>query len=125
MKYWETPLDNGELLKTILKDVEKSKELKGKGKPYKTAKEMCEEYEISMDTLREIIKVEKEAKDFSTEKFLLSGNIRIEEDGRICKAYCRAGELMVKSIEEAYQTLGFKVPITGEYLFGRSWAECH
>lgn len=87
---------------------------------------MLVEYNISMDQLKKLIDVEKEAKEFDGGKFLLSGNIRYEDDGRITRCYCRAGELMVKCIEDAYKDeLKFTVPITGEYLFGKTWGECH
>lgn len=124
-KKFDSGLSDGGLVKSILKDVAKSKKLKEKGEPYKSAKDMLEEYGITMDQLRQIIKAEDDAKSTTNEKFKLAGNIWVFEDGFIGKSYCRAGELMVKAIEDAYKQLGFTVPITGEYLTGDSWATCH
>lgn len=105
--------------------MDKSKKAKSKGKPYKTAKEMLEEYNISMDELKKIIKARTDAESLDGGKFKLSGNTRVLEDGSIGRCYCRAGELMVQCIEDAYKQLDFHVPITGEYLIGTDWASCH
>ena len=119
-------MSDGNLVKRILKDVEKSKKKKKNGEEYKTAKEMLIEYGISMDQLKRLIDVEKEAKELDGGKFLLSGNIRYEDNGEITRCYCRAGELMVECIEDAYkEELKFTVPITGEYLFGKTWGDAH
>jgi len=124
-KEFETPFKDGVLVKKILSDVKKSKDKKKKGKPYKSAKEMLEEYNITMDELKATINAEKEAKDLEGGNFVLSGNVRVMGNGSVGRAYSRAGELMVKAIEEAYVELGFTVPITGEWLIGRNWYECH
>ena len=109
------------MVKKILKDVSESKKKKKAGEEYKTAKEMIEEYDITMDQLKKLIDTEKQAKELEGGKFLLSGNVRYSDDGKIIRCYCRAGELMVQCIEDAYKKeLGFKVPITGEYLFGKT-----
>lgn len=109
----------------ILEDVKESKKNKEKGKPYKSAKEMCVEYSITMEQLINIIDAEKLAKELDGGKFKLSGNTRVLDNGSIGRGYCRAGELMVKCIEDAYKMLDFKVPITGEYLVGKDWSETH
>lgn len=124
-KRFETGFTDANFVSKVLKDVDKSKKAKAKGKPYKTAKEMIEEYNISMDQLKNIIKAESDAENLDGGKFLLSGNTRVLADGSVGRCYCRAGELMVKCIEDAYKELNFKVPITGEYLVGTDWASCH
>lgn len=116
-KRFETGIENSELVKTILADVKKSKGNKEKGKPYKSAVEMLEEYNIDMEQLKQVIRAHKDAEGLDGGKFILSGNIKVLEDGTIGRAYSRSGELMVKAIEDAYKDeLGFRVPITGEYL---------
>lgn len=39
--------------------------------------------------------------------------------------YSPVGELMVKCVEKAAKLMMLPVNITGEYLTGRNWAECH
>lgn len=111
-----------------MKDVEKSKKKKKKGEKYKSAKEMCEEYEINMDQLKNIINAQDKADELSSDKFILSGNTKVFKDGTIGRAYSRAGELMVKCIEDAYKILNCPVHITGEYLMAspdEGWAGAH
>ena len=124
-KRFDTGFSDPLFVERILKDVDKSKKAKAKGKPYKTAKEMLKEYSISMDNLKKIIKAREDAENLDGGNFVLSGNTRVMEDGTIGRCYCRAGELMVQCIEDAYKELKFKVPITGEYLVGTDWASCH
>lgn len=127
-KKFDTTINNGETVKKVLADVKDSKKKKSKGKEYKTANEMLVEYNITMDQLKSAIKAEKDAEDLSNEKFLLSGNTYVFEDGKIGRSYSRAGELMTHAIEEAYVELGFRVPITGEYLVADredGWAGAH
>lgn len=125
-KEFDTGFTDGSLVKKILKDVAKSKKKKEAGEEYKTALQMLDEYNITMDQLKVVIKAESDAKQYKADKFVLSGNIRYTEDGKILRCYCRAGELMVKCIEDAYKDeLNFTVPITGEYLFGKSWGDAH
>lgn len=128
LKHFDTGFTDKSFVEKVLKDVEKSKKKKGKGESYKTAKEMCEEYEISMEQLTKIINAEKSAKDLDGGKFTLSGNTKVSDKGSIIRGYCRAGEMMVEAIEQAYVDLGFRVPITGEYLMATSdegWAGAH
>lgn len=121
-----TGFNNKEFVELILKDVNNSKKLKKAGESYKTAHEMLIEYGITMDELKSIICAEEKAKNLSIEGKVLSGNVRVMEDGSIARAYSRASEIMVKSIEDAYsKELGFTVPITGEGLFGKTWGQCH
>ena len=112
-----------------MRDVSKSKKAKGAGKPYKSAKEMLDEYGISMEQLKKIIKALSDAEGLEGGKFALSGNTKVLEDGSVGRCYSRAGELMVRAIEDAYKNeLGFRVPITGEYLVAHSdegWAGAH
>jgi hypothetical protein len=124
-KRFDTGFSDPTLVTRILGDVDKSKKAKSKGKPYKTAKEMLEEYGISMEELKGIIKARENAENLDGGKFKLSGNTRVLEDGSIGRCYCRVGELMVQCIEDAYKQLDFHVPITGEYLIGTDWASCH
>jgi hypothetical protein len=70
----------------------------------------------------------EEAESYEVDKFILSGNVReFTEDGKTQwgRAYCKAGELMVKAIEEATEKLGCPFDITGEYLMGKTWGQCH
>lgn len=47
------------------------------------------------------------------------------EDGKIHIQYCPVGEMVVKCVEKAARIMGSPVHITGAYLTGRSWADCH
>lgn len=105
--------------------MENSKKLKKSGKGYKSAKKMCEEYQISMDQLKQVIKAKTDSDNLDGGRFILAGKSYIMDNGNIGRAYSRTGELMVKAIEEAYVEMGFRVPISGEYLVGRNWADCH
>jgi hypothetical protein len=124
-KEFPTGLDDSGLVKVILEDVDNSRKLKSKGKEYKSANDMLTEYNISMDQLKCIINADKLANDLDGGKFVLSGNTRIMDNGSIGRSSSRAGEAMVEAIEEAYVELGFNVPITGCYLTGKSWSDCH
>lgn len=124
-KEFDTGFDDSVLVSDILADVKNSKELKAKGKPYKSANEMLTEYSISMDQLRSVINADKEARDLDGGRFVLSGNVRVLDNGNVARCYSRAGEAMVEAIEEAYSQMGFDVPITGSYLVGLDWADCH
>lgn len=111
-----------------MKDVKKSKELKEKGKDYKTEYEISEDYNINTGQLTSLILAESEAKGLTVERFKLSGNVKVLDNGDVGRCYCRAGEAMVEAIEEAYKELGFRVPITGEYLVASSeegWSGAH
>lgn len=35
------------------------------------------------------------------------------------------GKTCVKAIEEAGHSIGFRVPLTGDFKVGANWAECH
>lgn len=124
-KKFENGLKDKTKVEDILRDVDKSKKLKEKGKPYKSAIEICNEYGIEMDQLKAVINSHSQAIALEGGKFSLSGNVRVLDDGSLGRAYTRAGELMVRCIEDAYKLLDFKVPITGSYLIGKDWAETH
>ncbi len=47
------------------------------------------------------------------------------QDGKLVLIYCPVGEMVVRSIEKAAKMMGSPVFITGGYLTGQSWAECH
>lgn len=49
----------------------------------------------------------------------------LNDDGKIEIIYCPVGELVVKCIEKAAKMQGSPVHITGEYLTGYNWADCH
>lgn len=85
-------------------------------------------YDFSRDQVQELLGVTKECKDymksFEGGKFTLAGKPYIEGN-TMNAAYCRAGELLISSIEESSKSLGSPVVITGEYLMGTSWAGSH
>lgn len=127
LKEFDTGFDDSDLVQKVISDVNKSKKKKEAGEPYKTANEMLEEYSITMEQLKSIIKADTDANKLVCEGFILSGKTKIV-NGKVVRAYCRAGELMVHSIEEAYKKLGFRVPITGEYLIAtpsEGWGGSH
>lgn len=89
---------------------------------------MCEEYSIDMEQLKDIINAQDLAESTDGGRFILSGNTKVLDDGSIGIAYSRAGELMVKCIEDAYKLLKCPVHITGEYLMAspeEGWAGAH
>lgn len=47
------------------------------------------------------------------------------DDGKIQIQYCPVGEMVVKCVEKAAKMMGSPVMITGAYLTGRNWSECH
>ena len=40
-------------------------------------------------------------------------------------AYSKPGELVVKAVEETTQYYKLKVPLSADYIVGKSWADCH
>ena len=48
-----------------------------------------------------------------------------KEDGRWQRSYARPGELAVLAIRQAGETLQMNLPMDGEYLVGKSWADTH
>lgn len=48
-----------------------------------------------------------------------------EINGQWWVCYCKVGELGIKSIEAAGKFFNFKVPLTGEYQVGKTWADVH
>ena len=60
-------------------------------------------------------------------KFTLAARVK-EKDGKYGAGYCKAGELLIESIEEATAELGAPVVITGEYMLAwesEGWAGAH
>lgn len=47
------------------------------------------------------------------------------EDGKIHIQYCPVGEMVVRCVEKAARIMGSPVHITGAYLTGRNWSDCH
>ena len=47
------------------------------------------------------------------------------DDGKILIQYCPVGEMVVKCVEKAARMMGSPVHITGAYLTGYNWADCH
>lgn len=75
-------------------------------------------------------KYKKERRDENGEKMVdKDGNQLydpiLNEDGKLILMYCPVGEMVVKCFWQASKMLGVPFQITGEYLTGRSWGECH
>lgn len=49
----------------------------------------------------------------------------LNENGKIQIQYCPVGEMVVKCVEKAARMMGSPVMITGAYLTGRNWSDCH
>ena len=49
----------------------------------------------------------------------------LNENGKLQIRYCPVGEMVVRCVEQAAKMMQSPVFITGEYLTGRNWAECH
>lgn len=49
----------------------------------------------------------------------------LNENGKVQLQYCPVGEMVVKCIEKAAKMMGSPVHITGAYLTGANWAQCH
>lgn len=49
----------------------------------------------------------------------------LNENGKLQIQYCPVGEMVVRCVEQAAKMMQSPVFITGEYLTGRNWAECH
>lgn len=109
--------------KKVLEILSSHKDSSKKGK---SEVEIAGDLGISLDTLNKVIKAKKDADSLQGGKFLLSGRSWVLENGNVARFYSRAGELMVQCIEDAYKDeLKFQVPITGEYLCGRTWGDAH
>lgn len=53
--------------------------------------------------------------------YTLSNTVRA--DGSV--GFCKYGHEAINSISKAGESLGIRIPLTGEYKIGKSWAECH
>lgn len=125
-KEFDTGFTDKNFVEKLLKEVKTSDKKKDAEEEYKDHETICKENDISLDQLQKVIFAEKSAKGLDGGKFILSGNVRVTSRGKVARCYCRAGELMVQCIQDAYRDeLKFDVPITGEYLFGKSWGDCH
>ena len=124
-KKFETGVANKDVVDKVIHDIKSAKKNKKNNKPFLTDKEIGELYELTEQDVIKINKAKQDADDLEINGFLLSGNTFTFEDGSVGRNYSRAGVLMVEAIEEAYEELGFRVPITGEYLSGTSWGSCH
>lgn len=49
----------------------------------------------------------------------------LNENGKIQVQYCPVGEMVVKCVEKAAKMMGSPVHITGAYLTGNNWSDCH
>lgn len=58
-----------------------------------------------------------------------AGNVTVQpilnSNGKIEIGYCPVGEMVVRCIEQAAKMMRSPVFITGAYLTGANWAECH
>jgi len=123
LKEFETGLSDKKLVDNLVKNID---DMEKKGKY--TKEEICQKFSIEIEQLNRVIQAKANAESLDGGKFVLSGNIKVLDNGNIARAYCRAGELMVKAIEDAYKMLNFKVPITGEYLIAtpeEGWGGSH
>lgn len=83
------------------------------------------QHQIPEDLIRwKKFDTKEEAENYSVDGFILSGNVK-EIDGKWCRIWTKAGQLMVEAIEEAARELGCPFGITGEYLYGKRWSACH
>lgn len=48
-----------------------------------------------------------------------------DEKGVYTIIYCPVGEMVVKCVEQATRMMNAPLKITGEYLTGANWGECH
>lgn len=49
----------------------------------------------------------------------------LNANGKVQIQYCPVGEMVVKCVEKAARMMGSPVHITGAYLTGANWAQCH
>lgn len=126
VKEFITGLSDKKLTEKVIKEVKVSKKKEKEGEEFKTIDTICSELNLTEGVLNQVMKAHNEAEDLNGGKFLLSGKSWVLENGNVARFYCRAGELMVQCIEDAYKDeLKFHVPITGEYLVGRTWGDAH
>lgn len=125
-KEFITGLTDKKLTEQVINVVKKSKKKEKEGEEFKTLSEIADSFELTEEQINQVMKAYNEAEDLNGGKFLLSGKSWVLENGNVGRFYCRAGELMVQCIEDAYKyELNFHVPISGEYLVGRSWGDAH
>lgn len=124
-KKFPTGVNSKKIVDGILHEFDEIKANKKKDKPFKSFADLAEDYGLTEQDISNIEKAKKEAGSLEGGDFLLSANTYTFENGDICRNYSRVGVLMVEAIEEAYQQLDCPVHITGEYLCGKNWADCH
>lgn len=124
-KKFETGVEDSLIVNNVIHDLKAAKKAKKDGKDYLTNLQIGMVYGITEQDVENIDKAKKDADDLKMDNFLLSGNTYTFENGDIGRNFSRAGVIMVEAIEEAYERLNFNVKITGEYLCGTTWGECH
>lgn len=124
-KKFETGVENRETVNHVLHDLERAKKDKKNGKEPMSECQIGLQYGITEQDVINIREAKKSADDLVMGNFLLSGNTYTFDNGDIGRNFSRAGVIMVEAIEEAYQQLDCPVKITGEYLCGTTWGECH
>ena len=125
-KEFNTGLTDKKLVEKIISTVKKNKKKEKEGEEFLTINQIAESLNLSIESIDQVMKAHSDAEDLDGGKFVLSGKSWVLENGNIGRFYCRAGELMVQCIEDAYKDeLNFHVPITGEYLVGRTWGDAH
>lgn len=124
-KKFETPLTDKKTIENILHDVKEAKGNEKKGKDFLSVEDIASKNGVSVDDVIGTTEAQKQASGLVVEGFMLAANTYVFETGAIGRCYSRAGVLMVEAIEEAYKQLNCPVHITGEYLAGKNWANCH
>ncbi|QVW02124.1 DNA polymerase [Vibrio phage ICP1] len=128
LKEFDTGINEKTTVESVLKLIDKAAKLKDKGEDFDSYQVIGSKFGLSETQVENVVQARSAAKSLEGGKFVLSGNIKILDNGNIARAYCRAGELMVKCIEDAYKILEFNVPITGEYLMAtpeEGWGGSH
>ena len=118
-------MDNRNTIESVVQEVAKAAKNEKKGKPFKTNLEIADGLQLTLEQVYGILSAKKSAEDLKIDGFVLAGNIRLFDDGSFGKGYTKAGQLMVEAIEEATKQMGCPFDISGEYMIGRNWGECH
>ena len=124
-KKFETGVEDAGVVNKVIHDLSDAKKAKKNGKDYLSELQIGMIYGITEQDVTNIRDAKKGADDLKMGDFLLSGNTYTFGNGDIGRNFSRAGVIMVEAIEEAYQQLNCPVHITGEYLCGTTWGECH
>lgn len=124
-KKFDTEVRNKKTVKGILKDLKESKSNEKKGRDFLSKEDVAEKNKVTLEQVISTERADSDAMSLKVDNFMLSANTFIFDSGKIGRCYSRAGVLMVEAIEEAYQQLNCPVHITGEYLCGKTWGDCH